>query len=128
MGILIRRSEDGDLYRDTYEEAQRIIRISEEVRISMERVSADVETKPEAVNDSGNTSDDSGGKLTTAKLAAKLGMKTAELNDRLVSAGLLELRAGKPFITDKGRAAGGEFRMGAKFGPYFLWPESLSLG
>ncbi len=127
MGILIGRSEDGDLYRDAYEEAQRIIRISEEVRISMERVSADVETKPEAANDSGTTSDDSGGKLTTAKLAAKLGIKTTELNDRLVSAGLLELRTGKPFITEKGRAAGGEFRMGAKFGPYFLWPESLNL-
>ncbi|MFK0378864.1 phospholipase D-like domain-containing protein [Pandoraea sp. NPDC090278] len=33
MGVLVRRSEDTDLYRDVYEEAQRIIRIGEEVRI-----------------------------------------------------------------------------------------------
>jgi phosphatidylserine/phosphatidylglycerophosphate/cardiolipin synthase-like enzyme len=39
MGVLIRRAEDADLYKDAYEEAQRIIRISEEVRISLERVS-----------------------------------------------------------------------------------------
>ena len=38
MGILIRRTDDPELYRDAYDEAQRIIRISEEVRISMERV------------------------------------------------------------------------------------------
>lgn len=25
----------------------------------------------------------------------------------------------------KGKAAGGEFRMSPKYGPYFLWPESL---
>src|SRR3546814_12589511 len=40
MGILIRRSDDAELYRDAYEEAQRIIRISDEVRISLERVAA----------------------------------------------------------------------------------------
>jgi phosphatidylserine/phosphatidylglycerophosphate/cardiolipin synthase-like enzyme len=38
MGILIRRADDGQLYKDAYEEAQRIIRISDEVRISLERV------------------------------------------------------------------------------------------
>src|SRR5450830_90815 len=41
MGILIQRSEDTQLYKDAYEEAQRIIRISEEVRISLERVTSE---------------------------------------------------------------------------------------
>lgn len=128
MGILIRRGEDGDLYRDAYEEAQRIIRISDEVRISMERVPADAAAAAEATVETAASSaggDDSGGKLTTAKLAAKLGIKTAELTDRMVAAELFELRSGKPYLTEKGKAAGGEFRMGGKFGPYFLWPESL---
>src|SRR3546814_16254087 len=43
MGILIRRSDDAELYRDAYEEVQRIIRISEEVRNSMERVATPVD-------------------------------------------------------------------------------------
>lgn len=41
MGVLIRRAEDSELYRDAYDEAQRIIRISEEVRITLERVASD---------------------------------------------------------------------------------------
>ena len=40
MGVLINRNEDSKLYADTYEEAQRIIRISEEVRMSLEKNSA----------------------------------------------------------------------------------------
>lgn len=38
---MIQRSEDHDLYRDAYDEAQRIIRVSEEVRITLERVASD---------------------------------------------------------------------------------------
>lgn len=64
-------------------------------------------------------------KLTTSKLSQKLGLKTADLIARLVEAGFLELREGKSYITAKGKAAGGEFRMSPKFGPYFLWPEDL---
>ena len=41
-------------------------------------------------------------KLTSSKLAQKLGIKTSELIERLVEHGLLELREGKPFITAKG--------------------------
>lgn len=36
MGVLVQRSDDPDLFRDTYQEAQRIIRISDEVRNSLE--------------------------------------------------------------------------------------------
>ena len=128
MGILIRRSEDGDLFRDAYEEAQRIIRISEEVRISLERVATPAEGKNDAAGDEDEDDNTAGSKLTTSKLAAKLGLKTAELTEKLVENGLLELRNGKPFITEAGKAAGGEFRKGSKFGPYFLWPETLSAG
>lgn len=64
-------------------------------------------------------------KLTSSKLAQKLGIKTSKLIERLVALGLLELREGKPFITQKGKEAGGEFRMSPRFGAYFLWPEGL---
>jgi len=39
MGVLVSRKDDQRLYKDAYEEAQRIIRISDEVRISLEKVS-----------------------------------------------------------------------------------------
>lgn len=121
MGVLISRSDDTELYKDAYEEAQRIIRISEEVRISLERVQADTE--------GGNTKNDSDegatDKLTTSKLAQKLGLKTNELMEKLIAGTFLENREGKHYLTAKGKDSGGEFRMSPKFGPYFLWPENL---
>lgn len=119
MGVLIDRQSDTDLYRDAYEEAQRIIRISDEVRISLEVVAKDSEPAAET--------DDSANKLTSSKMAQKLGLKTPEFLEKLLSQGLLELRDGKNYLTDKGKEAGGEFRMSPKFGPYFLWPVALDI-
>lgn len=119
MGVLIRRADDTDLYKDAYEEAQRIIRISEEVRISLERVSNEVESKHDA--------EESNDKLTSSKLAQKLGIKTNDLMEKLLAGGYLELKENKHYLTTKGKEAGGEFRMSPKFGPYFLWPESFKL-
>jgi phosphatidylserine/phosphatidylglycerophosphate/cardiolipin synthase-like enzyme len=119
MGVLIRRADDAELYKDAYEEAQRIIRISEEVRISLERVADEPLAKVE--------SEENGtGKLTSSKLAQKLAIKTNELMDKLVATQYLELREGKHYLTAKGKAAGGEFRMSPKFGAYFLWLENFS--
>jgi phosphatidylserine/phosphatidylglycerophosphate/cardiolipin synthase-like enzyme len=120
MGILINRAEDPDLYKEAYEEAQRIIRISDEVRISVETVEKEAETAAESEEPSTE-------KLTSSKLAQKLGIKTQELLDRLAQSGHLEVRDGKNFITAKGKEAGGEFRMSPKHGPYFLWPEGFQV-
>lgn len=116
MGVLIRRSDDSELYKDAYEEAQRIIRVSEEVRISLERVTHEMDSKPE---------EEPSTKLTSSKLAQKLGSKTNEFLEHLVSVGYLEIKDGKHYLMEKGKEAGGEFRMGPKFGPYFLWPDNL---
>ncbi|MDO8787876.1 MAG: hypothetical protein Q7J42_07380 [Sulfuritalea sp.] len=64
-------------------------------------------------------------RLTSSKLAQKLGMKAHEFVEKLVASGHLEVREGKHYLTSKGKEVGGEFRMSPKFGPYFLWPESL---
>lgn len=117
MGVLLRRVDDGDLYKDAYEEAQRIIRISDEVRISLERVTSEPEAKVE--------SEEPSGKITSSKLAQRLGIKTAELMEKFVAEGWLEHKDGKHYLTPSGKALGGEFRMSSKFGPYFLWPENL---
>ncbi|WP_211230973.1 DNA repair protein [Chitinilyticum aquatile] len=118
MGVLIRRSEDAELYKDAYEEAQRIIRISEEVRISLERVAAGADDKSD---------DDLPGKLTSSKVAQKIGVKTADFIESLIAAGYLECKDGRNYLTQQGKDAGGEFRMSPKFGPYFLWPENFKI-
>ncbi|MEP6908262.1 MAG: phospholipase D family protein [Pseudoxanthomonas sp.] len=128
MGILIRRGEDAELYRDAYEEAQRIIRISDEIRISMERVAtSENASAEESEHETGHDDADTIGKLSTSKLGRKLGLKTVELTDKLLASGYLELKSDKPHLTEKGKAAGGEFRMSPRFGGYFLWPDSLKI-
>ncbi|MEO7933259.1 MAG: phospholipase D family protein [Chthoniobacterales bacterium] len=126
MGILIKRSEDSELYRDAYDEAQRIIRISDEIRITLEKVSRDQEDEPSTSSASPSAdAGDKNNKLSTSKLAAKLGLKTGELLEKLTNGGILEKREGKDYLTEKGKQAGGEFKMSQKFGPYFVWPETL---
>lgn len=116
MGVHIDRDMDYELYQDTYEEAQRFIRISEQVRLSAETI----------VNDEENTDEqDDYEKLTTSKLAKELGLKTAELVDELVKQGYLEQRDNQWYITEIGKEVGGEFRFSKRYGPYFLWPRDM---
>ena len=102
MGVLIQRAEDGQLYKDAYEEAQRIIRISDEIRISLERVV----TEPDAgANDEDKTSDgeNAGDKLTTSKIAQKLGLKTLQFLEKATAQGYLALNGDKHSLTQIGR-------------------------
>ena len=124
MGILIQRGEDSQLYKDAYEEAQRIIRISEEVRITLERVSHEPEA---SATETGKASDSEmvGDKLASSKIAAKLGMKTAQFMDRAAEQGFLTLDGDKHLLTTKGEKAGVEFVAKSRFGPYFLWPQDF---
>lgn len=124
MGVFIEREKEPDLYRDTYEEAQRLIRVSEEIRLAAETVEKTNESDEPAA---GTGDEEEPLKLTTSKLAKELGCKTQELLEKLMARGLLEGDAGKPSLTDAGKAAGGEFRYSKKFGPYFLWPRDLNV-
>jgi hypothetical protein len=47
MGIYISKAQDPDLYNATFEEAQRLLTISEEIRITVKKVTADTPTKTE---------------------------------------------------------------------------------
>jgi phosphatidylserine/phosphatidylglycerophosphate/cardiolipin synthase-like enzyme len=115
MGVLFDRTVDRDLYQQACEEADRIIRIS--------GGNPQAAVSPTArVRESAPVYD----KLTTAKLAEKLGVESSKLFDKLIGRGYLELRdGGKRYLTAIGKTAGGEVRMGK--GPYFLWPPDLQV-
>lgn len=119
MGVLISKEEDHQLYQDTYEEAQRIVRISEEVKISLEVV--DKESGGENAGESPNFS-----MLTTAKLAEKLGIKTADLNKKLCDMGYQEFQDKSYILTDTGKQAGAKTKQG-KFGDFILWDENFKI-
>jgi phosphatidylserine/phosphatidylglycerophosphate/cardiolipin synthase-like enzyme len=117
MGVFFDRESDPGLYEDATKEAERIIRMSGGSTGHQESSVAAVTAKVAETARDYN-------KLTTAKLAAKLGVQTTQLFNKLIGRGYLELRdGGKHYITHQGRQVGGEFRMGK--GPYFLWPPDL---
>jgi hypothetical protein len=118
MGILFAKLSEPDLYHSVSQEALRIIRISG--GDVAER--AAIHTTGPRIAEPAETYD----KLTTAKLAAKLGVQTTQLFNKLIGRGYLELRNGeKHYLTKAGKSVGGEFHMGK--GPYFLWPSDLAV-
>ncbi len=123
MGIMLSRQDDAECYRDAFEEAQRIVRVSDEVRIAMEMIQKTDNAAESAGADQGEE-EDSPSMLTSAKLAQAHGMKTSVLMDRLVESGHLELRGNLHYLTNLGTAAGGVYRRGRGTG-YFLWPTDF---
>lgn len=117
MGILLDKNEDKDAYGEAYEEVLRIIRISEEVRISLERVD-------QTETDSEDT-EDSPGKVSSSKIAQKHKLKTQDFIDKMLALGFLSMKDNKPHLTELGKINGGEFKISSRFGPYFVWPENL---
>lgn len=123
MGILVRKYEDDIVFKEAYEEAQRIIRISEEVRISLDEVKNESGSKETEVDEESNTFS----RLTTSKLAAKHKIKTADLLDKMTEKGFLKLNEnGKHLLTEQGKEIGGEFRP-SQYGGYLLWNENTEI-
>jgi hypothetical protein len=121
MGVMVKRSADHQMFSDITAEVDRLVRISESTHADRENLVLDF--------DHGHRVEESRpsyGKLTTAKLAEKLGMQSSRLFQKLIGRGYLEIREGdKRYLTPAGKTAGGEFRMGK--GPYFLWPPDLGI-
>ena len=122
MGVFLRREDDQELYRDTLEEANRLIRVSEQVRLSAEQI--------EERSDNSKTESqpsESIEKLSSSKLAKALGVKTPELLSKLEERGWLVKEGDEQKLTAEGKKAGGELKVSKRFGAYFVWPSSTTL-
>ena len=185
MGVAIHRDTDTELYQETNDEVQRLLSISEAVRITIEVLSPTnkdfaidtikpdnnsfkpkVLEQPKAskntVAQQSNKVDDKAkaadtqqptdklkdkdkdkeknkekepttaipatapDKLTTAKLAKSLGLKTPELKSKLMELGYLEDINGEMVLSEAGRKTGGESRKG-RFGEFCVWDAKMQI-
>lgn len=127
MGVLISRDSDGQLYADTYEEVQRIIRISEEIKVSADKVETDTSlSKPLQETQLSENKPRKFEKLTISKLADKLGMKSGELSEKLEQLGYIETKGKNIFLTEQGKQAGGELKKG-QYGYFTIWSVNLDV-
>ena len=107
---------------------ERLIRVSEEVRLAADKVDPTAVKEPDSSTQAATNAADNGyDKLTTSKLAKALGLRTGQLNEKLLAAGLLERDGDLLKLTAKGKTAGGEFRVSKQYGPFFLWPAELKV-
>jgi phosphatidylserine/phosphatidylglycerophosphate/cardiolipin synthase-like enzyme len=121
MGVMVKRSTDHQMFSDITAEVDRLLRISESTHVDRENLVLASQQNPYVEEPSPVY-----GKLTTAKLAERLGVQSGNLFQKLIGHGYLKPREGGGHtITSQGRKAGGEFRMGK--GPYFLWPADLQV-
>lgn len=134
MGVLISRDNDSQLYADTYEEVQRIIRISEEIKVSADKVEPVSEKKPTQPTQNHQSETQKTepkkprnfDKLTTAKLAEKLGIDTKDLTTKLEQLGYITINGKNQFLTDKGKQAGGETKKG-QYGYFIVWSVDVDI-
>ena len=126
MGVHISREDDAEMYRDTYEEAQRIIRISDEVRISLQKIE---KPKQEDASVEANLVEEESelNKIPSSKLASKFKLKTPEFLKEMVLLGYLTKTDDSEtyILTDKGVVIGAEAKKN-RYGGYFIWPEDFS--
>jgi hypothetical protein len=112
------------MYRDTYDEAQRIIRISDEVRVSLQKIDKP-KVAPTVDEAAADTDDGKHAKVTSSKLAFKLQLKTPGFIALLILKGYVEEVDDQQVLTKAGALAGGEAKTG-RFGAYFIWPENFN--
>ncbi|AJY53322.1 phospholipase D family protein [Halomonas sp. KO116] len=153
MGILVDKTDDTELYRDAYDEALRIIRISDEDVALVEQ--AQSKTPPtKAAPKQGpskpapkpaNTPIPSSGKeqaaakpesqesksvpyskLTLTRLAQSLSITRVELTSQLEKKGYIKINGDEILITALGFAQGGEAKAG-RHGSFTLWPPTIEL-
>ncbi|MBM5082639.1 DNA repair protein, partial [Vibrio parahaemolyticus] len=93
-------------------------------RISLEKVQA---AAVETANSEESEPEQDQSKVTSSKLAKKHKLKTDDFLKLCVTKGYLSFDDGKHSLTDAGKSSGGEFKYSKRFGPYFIWPESLEV-
>lgn len=118
MGVCFSRRSDAQLFESALAEVRTILRVGVEVQFGK---SADELVEAEVVETAHE-------KLTTSKLAKEARISTDSALAELVKLGYLELREGKPYLTDAGVSAGGEFKFSKRFGPFFVWPRGILIG
>lgn len=122
MGVALDRTIDSDVYNEAYEEAQRIIRVSDEVRMSLDKVEKNGAVTAAGENVANNNE---GEKISSSKLGKKNGLSTQQLLAKLTERGLLVHEADQYSLTAVGTQAGGELVRHKRFGDYFVWPAEL---
>lgn len=124
MGIYVTKEDDPELYEEISNEAQRLLRISDEIRVSVTKVDKKAEDKKrQEAPKSVPKKDFSKSKLlTTKEIAEKAGISSRKVNSWLTDKKLMYKKGDDWHVTRKGKELGGIEKEG-QYGIFVVWPE-----
>ena len=127
MGIHVTKENDSDLYNDIYDEVQRLLTISEEIRVSVKKVDKEIEKKSEkTVEKVQENLDLSNSKLLTTKELSQLtGLSSRKINSWFTDNKLMYKKDEDWITTKKGKELGGIEKTG-QYGKFVIWPEDIA--
>ena len=127
MGIHVTKENDADLYNDIYHEVQRLLTISEEIRVSVKKVDKEIEKKSEkTVEKVQENMDLSNSKLLTTKELSQLtGLSSRKVNSWFTDNKLMYKKEDDWITTKKGKELGGIEKAG-QYGKFVIWPEGIA--
>ena len=120
MGIYATRQDDPELFEDINKEANRLIRISEELQVTVERV---IEKAPEKSKNIKKDFSSSKYKSTSA-LSKMLDVSSKDLFEFFEDKDWIEKEGKSWVLTDEGEEAGGTMKKG-QYGSYVAWPIEI---
>lgn len=127
MGIHVTKEKDPELYNDISAEVQRLLTISEEIRVSVKKVDKEVEKKTEkTISNIVKSKKNSSSKLLTTKELSQLtGLSSRKVNSWFTDNKLMYKKDDDWITTKKGKEIGGVEKNG-QYGKFIVWPEDLA--
>ena len=127
MGIHVTKENDADLYNDIYDEVQRLLTISEEIRVSVKKVDKEIEKQTEQTinNVQKNTDFSKSNLLTTKELSELTGISSRKVNSWLTDNKLMYKKDEDWITTKRGKELGGVEKSG-QYGQFIIWPEDIA--
>lgn len=127
MGIHVTKEKDADLYNDIYSEVQRLLTISEEIRVSVKKIDKEIEQRNETTFKKVQENKDfSKSKLLTTKELSKItGLSSRKVNGWFIDNKLMYKKDDNWITTKRGKETGGVEKNG-QFGQFVVWPEDIA--
>jgi phosphatidylserine/phosphatidylglycerophosphate/cardiolipin synthase-like enzyme len=127
MGIHVTKQNDSELYNDIYTEVQRLLTISEEIRVSVKKIDKETVTKSEnTIEKLKKNIDFSNPKhLTTKELSQLIGLSSRKINSWFTDNKLMYKKEDDWVTTKKGKELGGIEKIG-QYGKFVIWPEDIA--
>lgn len=127
MGIYVTKDEDPDLYEAISNEARRLLRISDEIRVSVKKVDKEIEKiADKTISEIVKTKKNSNSKLLTTKELSQLtGLSSRKVNSWFTNNKLMYKKDEDWITTKKGKEIGGIEKSG-QYGKFVVWPEEVA--